>query len=116
MKKFDLNWSGILTANNVSQVVDLFKQLLTDKRYTSVIAMEASGYLPDVKTGQRLVNVDTMKNRSVGFNLNDSQATWSFYVRNESPTYISFNETKVNVTLKSGSGQIIHWVFAVEQE
>lgn len=117
MKKFDLNWSGTLTTDNVGQVVNLFKQLLTDKRYTSVIAKESSGYLPDVKTCQRLVNVDTMGDRFAGFNLNDSQATWSFYVNDRNPTYISFSETKVTVTQKSAfGGQIIHWAFAVEEE
>ena len=50
MNEFNLNWSGMLTTQNIDQVADLLRHLLTGKKYTFVAANEYYEYKPEVRT------------------------------------------------------------------
>ena len=58
-KVFDLNWSGMLTTRNISEVSELILKLLKDKKFTVVINKEYKKSKAQTYNGQLLVPGET---------------------------------------------------------
>lgn len=135
-RSMDLGWHGMLTVNNVEQVADLLRQLLTGKRYTFVAVNEFYGFKPEVRTSQKLkpkinssnpINVyydDTGAKRFAGFSVSDSYGVWSFSTNlqedqddpgSKNP-HFSFEWDKVTIIFRLSGGNLVYWVAAVEKE
>lgn len=55
---FDLNWSGMLTTKNISEVSELLLELLKDKKFTVEIKKEYQKSKPKIYIGQFLILSD----------------------------------------------------------
>lgn len=134
-KQFTLNWYGMLTIKNIEQVTDLLRQLLENKRYTFVIAYDASGCKPEVRTSQRLMPGSTTSGNAISihidengryadFNVHDTYGLWGAmthliedeYDKDFNNPYIVFEWNKVTITHRAPSGQKLYWIAAVEDD
>ena len=138
-----LNWYGVLTIGNIEQVVDMFRRLLTGKRYTFVAVNmygneDAPGQLisrPGVRTSQRIepdkaISKDAFSfwygdnKEYAGFNVVDTYGVWgcstsatdSFQVGDYENPYIVFEYHKVLIIHRAPAGHLLYWVIATEAE
>jgi hypothetical protein len=128
-KKMNLKWYGMLTINNIEQVADLLRQLLSGKRYAFVSSNELFSFKPEVRTNQELkpsdpINVyyDKDGKRFAGFNVYDSYGVWGCstslqeeqYDHEFKNPYFVFNLDKVTITHRAPAGHKLYWVVVVE--
>lgn len=134
MQEYNLNWFGMLTINNIEQVVGLLKQLIDGKRYTFVACNELDGFKPEVRTSQCVehnkatsknafnIYYDTENSRYAGFNIVDSYGVWGcstnttdekFDHERKNP-YFSFKYNQVIIEHRAAGGNLLYWCIAVE--
>jgi len=137
--KFNLHWDGMLTVENIQEVVSLLSQLLDGKRYTFVTANEIFQFKPEVRTGQsfnpkgstsgKAINVcfdETNKDspKHAGFNVGDTYGVWGCstsltedkYDSEYNNPYFHFEYNKVTITHRAPAGHLLYWVAAIEQD
>lgn len=137
MKEYNLHWYGMLTIENLENVVDLLKQLLDGKKYTFVACNEFFDFKPEVRTGQMVDHKGATSGNAFsiwwdeknnpphygGFNVGDTYGVWGCSTTatdevkhdNENP-YFVFEGNKVTITHKAPAGHLLYWVAAVEKE
>ncbi len=134
-KKIGLRWDGMLTVQNIEQVVEVLRQLLNGKKFTFVACDEVSGFTPEVRTGQQLqpstkgdpINVyyDEKSKRFAGFTVCNSRGgVWGCstnlhtdeYDNQFKNPYFVFEENKVTITHRAPSGSKIYLVVAIEEK
>ncbi|MFH0874170.1 MAG: hypothetical protein V1846_05030 [Candidatus Komeilibacteria bacterium] len=133
-KMMDLNWGGMLTVRNIERVAALLRTLLVGRRFTFVTAHESSHYRPKVLPGQQLASDSTgdpvqvhygADRKRAGLIVSDSSGVWDLWTdlledsgydpRSDNP-HIRFAPGQVTITHRSGSGHLIYWVAAVEEQ
>jgi len=132
-EEINLNWCGMLTVENIKQVVEVLRQLLSGKKFTFVICDEGRGFEPEVRTGQQLkpstkdnsINVyyDEEKNFA-GFNVCDSYGVWgcstNLHANEYDPEfknpYLAFEHNRVTITHRAPSRSKLYCVCAIEKE
>lgn len=125
--EFALNWRGMLTINNIEQVVDRLRLLLVRKTYTFVAVNEFLEYRPKVLTGQILVpNTNRAisayyskdKGKFGGFLVSGSSGVWgcttnlhnNLYDPEFNNPHIIFQRNQVNITHRTPEGRKLFWV------
>jgi hypothetical protein len=134
MATMDLNWRGMLTTKNIEQVADLLHQLLEGKSYTFTAKNERFGFRPEVRwhlrlstrtTSGKAINVwHDEQGRFAGFNVSDTYGVWTCdtdlkedkFDPDFNNPYFVFEQDKVTITHRSGSGNLLCWMVAVEPD
>lgn len=126
------NWSGTLTIENISTVVDKIKKLLDGKKYSFVAAYEGYRLKLELNQHQQLksnynenqvfFDKDASPPRFAGFTFNDTYGVWGLTTNTnddkydgkyENP-YIVISHNEIKITHKAGSGALVHWLIQLE--
>lgn len=139
-------WYGMLTIDNINEVVTQIKEVIDGKKYTFVaVNMYGNENNPgrlvsdvDVRTSQE-VRHDKAKNgqtftvwfddesphpRFAGFNVSDSYGVWGLSTRTNSHDYdyefknpyIVIDHDKISISHRAPAGHILYWIIAVEAQ
>lgn len=137
-------WYGMLTIDNINEVVGQIKEVIDGKKYTFVaVNMYGNEQDPgrlvsqiDVRTSQEarhdkakngetfIVWFDEANNppQFAGFNVCDTYGVWGLSTRTNSANYdyefknpyLSIDRNKVSISHRAPAGRILYWVIAVE--
>ena len=128
------NWFGVMTVDNIEDIVGKLRELLTGKRYTFVSCYEYKRYEPEVRASQELKNgtsddpfhVWYGENQEFGgFNVGDTYGVWGLdtnghrganYDGKFDIPYLVFDYGKCTMTFRTPAGLLAYWVVAVECE
>lgn len=133
MVEIDLQWAGVLTFENIDQVADTLRDLLTGRRFTLVSANELEMFKPRVKQGKMVVEREMHPGVYVNrrsdpdgtiLRVSDTDSVWGCITRthDESPDptfenpHISFEGDRVTITCRAPSGLKLYWVVVVEKD
>lgn len=119
MSEINRYWHGRLTQENIEDVVNVMREMLTGRKYTfaSMLSHESmlSPYL-EVKTNQELKPDDPFgiyhAGKFSGFSVNDSYSVWG---ANTVDAHIAFDYHQITIEHKSAGGNDITWVIALEK-
>lgn len=102
-----------LTIETVDELTEQIRKVLEGKRLTSVAVRESNPYSPSVETSQEFRNVTGHKHGTFAQIILDlTDGVWSISDNAE----VGIGWDRITVFQKSGSGQQLSWVFAVEKE
>ena len=129
---FDLNWSGMLTIDNLSKVSKLLQELLEGKKFTFVCSKQLNKFKPVVSTSQKLeldsnneiwhfwTGFDT--NRGViEFHTTDWACRLNTNIKEDAPTdkpentFLKFTSDQVIITVVDVDVETIYYNLALEK-
>jgi hypothetical protein len=124
-EEYSLGWDGMLTIDNIENVVKLLEKLLTGKKYTFVTSNEFFRYEPEVRASQRKSGkINFWKEKDyAGFNVADTYGVWGCstnakieqYDHTFQNPYFVFEWNKVKIIHRAPVGHLLYWLIAVEE-
>lgn len=129
-RKVHRHWHGMLTVNNIDEIANLIREMLTGRRYTFVLVHEQKGFRPYVKASRELSNQNDINSVEVEHcgegenatasltildNFNDG---WTFSINNtdhQCPN-IEFSQDTIQIAFEDPEKPKEFWVIAIEND
>lgn len=120
MSEMDLNWSGVLTAENAEQVKELLRQFLIEKRFTLLVAkdpqhsVEVTDDLELLHWVNNPILVHEGSNGSVCISLSSGM---TYYLEYKDKPFLSFNQNHGVLSIcQTDYNHRLYWVFFLERD